>query len=279
MSKPKAKSAEKIYHAEVFSVSAEGKKRFFRDSLAVEEPLEIEVGFWENGQRKSQTISITMRTPGEDVELAVGFLFSEGLLKSRSQINSVSSHGANKVRVELNKDEAFSFAELRRNFYVNSSCGICGRNSIELLKTSGVEKFLESEPKFSADLVYQLPKILAEHQSVFAETGGLHASALFDVDGNLLRVREDIGRHNAVDKLVGSYFLDDKLPIEKGVLFLSGRASYELLQKAVRAKIPIVCAVGAPSSLAVQLAEEFGITLLGFVRENRFNVYTDFGRL
>lgn len=274
----KQEVTERICHVEVLAVFGEGKKRFFQDSLAVEEPLEIEVEFWEKEERKRQTVSVTMRTPGEDAELAVGFLFSEGLLKSRSQINLVNNHSMNKVKVELSKGETISFVGQGRNFYVNSSCGICGRNSIELLKASGAKKFPESEPRFSMDLVYHLPEVLAEHQAVFAETGGLHASALFDVEGNLLRVREDIGRHNAVDKLIGSYFLDNELPIEKGILFLSGRASYELIQKAVRARIPIVCAVGAPSSLAVQLAEEFGITLLGFVRDNRFNVYTDFGR-
>jgi FdhD protein len=254
------------------------------DVLAVEEPLEIRLGFYENGKFTHKAISITMRTPDHDFELAAGFLFTEGILHFPSQISGIKHCGKigvegfeNTVRVDVGKDVNIDFKRLERHFYTSSSCGVCGKSSIEALQT-GVKK-IESELKIKADLIHQLPEILQKSQTVFKETGGLHASALFDKDGNLDIVREDVGRHNALDKVIGAKFLQNETPLNDKILLVSGRASFELVQKALMAGIPILAAVGSPSSLAVELAKEFGMTLIGFVRDNRFNIYTGEGRL
>lgn len=249
------------------------------DSLAVEEPLEIRLGFCENGKRIHKAVSITMRTPGNDFELAAGFLFTEGVLTSKNQIESIKHCGKfpnnqNTVRLDLSENTNINLEKLQRNFYTTSSCGVCGKSSLEALNIAGAKAISdEISQKISPEIIHDLPKKLLEKQTVFGETGGLHAAAIFDFEGNLQALREDVGRHNAVDKLIGKYFLEDQLPLDKKILFLSGRASFELVQKAVMANIPIICAVGAPSSLAVEAAREFNITLLGFVRENRFNIY------
>jgi FdhD protein len=285
-----------IFQTEVISVSSSGNSIIgFTDSLAFEEPLEIRLGFWEGEKFIHKAVSITMRTPGDDFALAVGFLFTEGIIKNRHQINSIKhcfrlankASGSNApavkntVRIDLRKGESFDFGRLERNFYTTSSCGVCGKSSLEALKVIGVESQCtkEDSPKISANLVLKLPKLMREKQVFFSKTGGIHASALFDEEGNLLCVKEDVGRHNAVDKLIGEYFLKNELPLSDKILVLSGRASFELMQKALMAGIPIVCAVGAPSSLAVQIAKEFNMTLLGFVREDKFNVYCGFKRL
>ncbi|MDQ2747637.1 MAG: formate dehydrogenase accessory sulfurtransferase FdhD [Acidobacteriota bacterium] len=254
------------------------------DTLAVEEPLEIRVGFRENGKTIHKAISITMRTPENDHELAAGFLFTEGILHSKNQIESIKHCGKfpnnrNTVRLDLSPETTIDFKKLERNFYTTSSCGVCGKSSIEALTTGA--KPLESIdfPRFSAATIHELPTKIREHQKVFDKTGGLHAAALFDISGNLIDLKEDVGRHNAVDKLIGAQFLAGNLPLDDKILFLSGRASFELLQKAVMAHIPIVCAVGAPSSLAVEAARNFGVTLLGFVRDGRFNIYNGSERL
>ena len=256
------------------------------DALAVEEPLEIRIGFSENGKISHQPVSITMRTPGDDFALAAGFLFTEGILQSKNQIQTVKHCGKfpnnqNTVRVDLTSEMSIDLKRLERNFYTTSSCGVCGKTSLEALAVAGAKKIEQqnNSPKVSAEMIHELPDKLREAQTVFDKTGGLHAAALFDVVGNLIDLKEDVGRHNAVDKLIGARFLAGELPLLNNILFLSGRASFELIQKAVMASIPIVCAVGAPSSLAVEAAKEFGISLFGFVRENRFNVYSDFERL
>jgi FdhD protein len=248
------------------------------DVLAVEEPLEIRLGFHENGKFIHKAISITMRTPDRDFNLAAGFLFTEGILQDASQIISIKHCGKigkegfeNTVRVDLAKDVIIDFKRLERNFYTTSSCGVCGKSSIEALHT-GVSK-VESNLKINADLIHNLPETLRKSQTVFNQTGGLHASALFDSEGNLDIVREDVGRHNALDKVIGAKFLENKTPLSDKILLVSGRASFELVQKALMAGIPILAAVGSPSSLAVDLAKEFGMTLIGFVRDNRFNIY------
>ncbi len=249
------------------------------DTLAVEEPLEIRLGFVENGKFTHKAISITMRTPGNDFELAAGFLFTEGILQSKNQIKHIKHCGTfpnnqNTVRIDLMPDIYIAFKKLERNFYTTSSCGVCGKSSLESLAT-GAKKIKQNNfPQISAEIIHELPNKLRADQTVFDDTGGLHAAALFDETGNLIELREDVGRHNAVDKLIGKQFLADKIPLADKILFLSGRASFELIQKAVMAQIPIVCAVGAPSSLAVEAARKFNITLLGFVRDNRFNIYT-----
>jgi len=258
------------------------------DILAVEEPLEIRLGLPDGTHR---AISITMRTPGEDAELAAGFLFTEGILTSNDQIRQIRHCGlkiekhsdlidrssaliSNTIRVDLNDGIAIDFKKLERHFYTTSSCGVCGKSSIEALR-SGVTELTDREhPKIDGDLIHRLPELLRSSQDAFDRTGGLHASALFDVDGKLEIVREDVGRHNALDKVIGARFLAGELPLPDKVLLVSGRASFELVQKALMAGIPILVAVGAPSSLAVDLAKEFGMTVVGFVRDGSFNVYS-----
>lgn len=245
------------------------------DSLAVEEPLEIRLGIG----KSHRAISITMRTPGNDAELAAGFLFTEGILQSKDQITAIKHCGKfpnnrNTIRVDLAEDTAIDFNKLERNFYTTSSCGVCGKSSLEALNVAGAKRIENINfPPIAAETVYQLPEKLRQAQSVFDKTGGLHAAAIFDSDGNLIDLREDVGRHNALDKLIGAQFLAGQLPLADKILFLSGRASFELIQKAVMAQIPLICAVGAPSSLAVEAAKNFNLTLLGFVRERRFNIY------
>lgn len=275
--------------AQIEIASSDGRR--FADSLAVEEPLEIRIGFPDG---KHRAISITMRTPGDDGELAAGFLFTEGILKSPVQVRQIRHCGlkirsgknaldraaalnSNTIRVDLNDGVDVDLKSLERHFYTTSSCGVCGKSSIEALAT-GVGK-LDDEMTVDADTVHSLPDKLRAAQNVFEKTGGLHASALFTADGELDIVREDVGRHNALDKVIGRKFLDCQMPLSERILLVSGRASFELVQKALMAGIPVLAAVGAPSSLAVELAREYGMTLLGFVREGRFNIYCGAERL
>ncbi|CAN5847878.1 formate dehydrogenase accessory sulfurtransferase FdhD [soil metagenome] len=250
------------------------------DTLAVEEPLEIRLGFSENGQQIHKAVSITMRSPGNDFELAAGFLFTEGILQSKDQIREIKHCGKfpnnqNTVRIDLAENTEINLKKLERNFYTTSSCGVCGKSSLEALNIAGAKAIGQNKSqKIPAEIIHELPQKLLKNQTVFGETGGLHAAALFDFAGNLIDLKEDVGRHNAVDKLIGKRFLENNLPLGDKILFLSGRASFELVQKAVMAQIPVIAAVGAPSSLAVEAAKEFNITLLGFVRNERFNIYT-----
>jgi len=273
-----------ISETQVRRISNEGVNEI-ADVLAIEEPLEIRLGF-PDGTHKA--VSITMRTPGEDGELAVGFLFTEGILKSPEQVKQVRHCGlkvtrvrgsvnraavlnSNTIRVDLADGVDIDLKKLERHFYTTSSCGVCGKSSIEALQTGA--KPIESELTIKADIIHRLPETLRAAQSTFDKTGGLHASALFNSDGSLDIVREDVGRHNALDKVIGAKFLEGRLPLSDKILLVSGRASFELVQKALMAGIPILAAVGAPSSLAVELATEFGMTLIGFVRDGRFNIY------
>jgi FdhD protein len=246
------------------------------DTLAVEEPLEIRVGAEMADRTARTTISITMRTPGNDVELAVGFLFTEGIVGNRGQIERVGQCGAaaNVVRVSLTEAADPDLARLDRRFYTTSSCGVCGKTSIEALQTTSRYPLPVAEPVIDAELIHRLPSALREGQAVFDRTGGLHASALFDASGRLHCLREDVGRHNALDKVIGAELLAGRLPAHDRILVVSGRVSFELVQKAAMAGVPVVVAVGAPSSLAVQLAERTGMTLVGFARDGRFNIYT-----
>ena len=254
------------------------------DSLATEEPLEIRLVYGHGGQRNTKNISVTMRTPGHDRELATGFLFTEGVISGREQIKGFpEAKGAfseNIVVVELNEDVVFDVGKLERHFYTSSSCGVCGKASIEAVRTVAEgEDYPFDGITLPFRSFYQLPELLNSQQEVFRSTGGLHASALFDLDNNLLALREDVGRHNALDKLIGAALLEGKVPLDKNILLLSGRASFELIQKAAAAGIKIVAAVGAPSSLAVQLANEFNITLIGFLRNERYNIYSGMHRV
>lgn len=237
-----------------------------QDWVAVEEPLEIVLN--------RKTVAITMRTPGNDRELAAGFLYTEGILHETPQSIEIKDN-----RVEICADQEVDLERLERHFYVSSSCGICGKASIQALESTGCPYLNREGPKISAEVISRLPDALRARQSVFDRTGGLHAAALFNCEGQLLDAREDVGRHNALDKLIGTAFLNGSLPLDQNVLMLSGRASFELIQKALMAQIAIVAAVGAPSSLAVDAALRYGMTLAGFVRGARFNVYCGESRL
>ncbi len=251
------------------------------DLIAVEEPLEIQVEYQSDGQLVRKSISVTMRTPGNDDELATGFLFTEGILHNLNQVSQVSTDiwDENKVLITFAEKESPRLQTAERNFYTTSSCGVCGKSSIDAIKT--VSSFMDQSDDLSvsADLFYNLQNALKKQQEVFQNTGGLHASGLFDLEGNLMMLREDVGRHNALDKIIGASFLQDKLPLNQNILLLSGRASFELIQKASMAGIKIVAAIGAPSSLALQLAEEFGMTLIGFLGKDKFNIYSRSNRI
>ncbi len=251
------------------------------DALAIEEPLEIRLEYGLHGERKAQNISVTMLTPGHDAELAAGFLFTEGIIKSKEDVSSVehcfiacAENMENVIQVSLREGITPNLRNTERNFYTTSSCGVCGKGSIGAIRTVSAFTQERDELSINAEILYGLPDILRQHQRVFADTGGLHASALFSKTGELLLVREDVGRHNALDKLIGASMKENWLPLCETILLLSGRASFELVQKAVMAGINIIASVGAPSTLAVELAEEFNITLAGFLRQNRFNIYS-----
>ncbi len=246
------------------------------DFVAVEEPLEMQLSYVVNNRRSTKSISVTMRTPGNDEELSAGFLFTEGIISSYSQVESitVSPIRENIAVVSLQEDVVPELQKTERNFYTTSSCGVCGKSSIDAIKTVSVYNNEEDTICLKAQLFYGLHDRLKKQQLIFQSTGGLHAAALFDLEGNLVRVREDVGRHNALDKLIGTALINSELPLNKSILLLSGRASFELLQKAIMAGIKIVAAVGAPSSLAVEMAKEGGVTLIGFLRDKRFNIYS-----
>jgi FdhD protein len=248
----------------------DGTIRPIQDALAAEEPLEVRI----NGA----PLTVTMRTPGHDLELAAGFLLTEGIIQTGGQIADLRGappdNGAksNVVDVELT-ESGFDPAGMQRNFFATSSCGVCGKASIDAIRTRGLRP-PNPEFRFDPEVLCRLPDSLREQQAVFSRTGGLHAAALFDETGALLAVREDIGRHNAVDKIAGWALLDGHLPLSTHVLMVSGRGGFEIVQKALAAGIPILASVSAPSSLAVRLAREFGLTLVGFLRGRRFVVYS-----
>jgi len=250
------------------------------DELAVEEPLEIRLGLVRDGRREIHVVSITMRTPGDDRELAAGFLFTEGIIAGPDQVAAIHPcRRANVVRVDLRPGVVVDLSRMERHFITTSSCGVCGKVAMEAVRVRCPIRLAEAEPVVAASVISELPALLRAAQANFERTGGLHASALFDRVGNLQAVREDVGRHNALDKLIGAQFLDGRAPLSTSVLLVSGRVSFELVQKAAVAGIPILAAVGAPSSLAVDLAREHGMTLVGFVRPDRFNLYTGAGRI
>lgn len=247
------------------------------DMLATEEPMEIRISYHTPAGYKQKSISVTMRTPGHDLELAKGFLLTEGIISSRQDITDThhaSEDNGNVVYVTLAQHITPNINQLERNFYTTSSCGICGKASIEAIHTLCPYLDVKDSIELSASLLYSLPETLRTQQNVFEHTGGLHASAIFDLSGTLLLLREDVGRHNALDKLIGATLDNHMLPLHQHILLLSGRASFELVQKAAMAGIKVIAAVGAPSSLAVQMAEEWGITLIGFLRGERFNIYS-----
>ena len=253
-----------------------------QDILAVEEPLEIRLAYNFQGLYKNQNLAVTMRTPGNDAELALGFIFTEGIINNYADVESVgyvfetcSENKQNVIKIILRENAIPNLSQAERNFYTTSSCGVCGKASISAIRTiSFFSKRIADDKKIDANFFFGLPDILSAQQKIFADTGGLHAAALFNQQGEILVLREDVGRHNALDKLIGTSLMENKLPLDNCILLLSGRASFELVQKAAMAGISIIAAVGAPSSLAVSLAEEFGITLVGFLKNNRFNIYS-----
>jgi FdhD protein len=247
------------------------------DTLATEEPMETRLVA--DGQR--HTIAVTMRTPGSDFELAAGFLHGEGIVTAREQIRAINycrdgevdpEQRYNIVNVELRAGLDPDLRMLERHFYTNSSCGVCGKASLEALEIRGCE-VVAAGPVVTPEVIYALPDGLRRAQRLFEATGGLHAAALFDARGNLVQIREDVGRHNAIDKLVGWALMQGRLPLTDHIVMVSGRSSFEILQKCVAAGAPILCAVSAPSSLAIDVARRFGVTLVGFLRGRRFNIY------
>jgi FdhD protein len=258
-----------------------GKMRSRSDDLAIEEPLEIRFAF------PRQTVAITMRTPGADFELAAGFLYSEGIISCREDIRRISycvdnlvdgEQHYNIVNITLREGSNPDLQTLQRHFYTTSACGVCGKASLEALHLRNYPPIPIGQA-IASNIIYRLPNKLRAAQSVFDATGGLHAAALFDTQGQLLTLHEDVGRHNALDKLIGSALLNEQLPLSDRIVMVSGRSSFEILQKSLAAGVPIVCSVSAPSSLAVSIAKEFGITLIGFLRGEKFNVYAGLERI
>ena len=249
------------------------------DDISIEEPLQISAGWEDENGFHTRTVAITMRTPGEDKDLAVGFLFTEGMIVSADDVKSINIEGRNAVTVILNRGVRFDPAQLERHSFISSSCGACGKRSIEAVRVARRHDVQPGRPVVTSHVIHALPAALRLAQEEFSLTGGIHASALFNSDGNLITLREDVGRHNALDKLIGAEFMAGNIPLGNRILLVSGRISFELVQKAAIAGIPVIAAVGAPSSLAVELAAECSITLLGFVRDNRFNIYNDCERI
>ena len=247
------------------------------DQLAVEEPLEIMLCFRRRSTLVHKPISITMRTPGQDQELAVGFLYTEGIVHRRSDIEEIGRGRDSSIAVTVAGD--LDLSRLERHFYTSSSCGVCGKTSLQALRMNREIHLDPSRPKHAAEFLLQTPRMVRKKQSIFDRTGGLHAAALFDTNQNLIRICEDIGRHNAVDKLVGAELLAGRIDFSDLLLFVSGRAGFELIQKSIMSGIPFMAAVGAPSSLSVELARKYGSTLIGFLRDRRFNLYAGSDRV
>jgi len=247
------------------------------DALAAEEPLEIQLIYGPATHRQQQSISVTMRTPGQDPELATGFLFTEGIIHGDEDIKAISSESevTNTILVSLHEQVCPVLKTTQRNFVSNAGCGVCGKTDITSIYAPVTKETADgSTTKWSSAMITRLPDMLRKQQQLFDDTGGIHAAALFDGAANLLLMREDIGRHNAVDKLIGAALQQKLFPMDQYLLLLSGRAGFELIQKAAMAGIKVIAAVGAPSGMAVKMAGEWDITLIGFLRQQRFNIYT-----
>ena len=253
------------------------------DLVSIEEPLEISLKYKEKDNWVEQTLSITMRTPGNDEDLVRGFLFNEQIVKSLNDIDNIESYGdkvgqykiQNKILATLNNSENVNISKIKRDFLTNSSCGVCGKSSLDALEIIKTTKTSASEPKISKDVIIQSPDILREGQSEFSKTGGIHASGLFNSDGKLIALREDVGRHNALDKLIGCALEKNQFNPKDQFITCSGRLNFELVQKVLMTDIGIMIGVGAPTSLAIDLANKFDITLIGFVKRDSFNIYTN----
>ena len=271
---------------EIVEYAVEGRKNRL-DLVVTEEPLEIRVVHGPADQRKMRSVSITMRTPGHDQELAAGFLMSEQILNSHEQINEFKTLGVdtegqvtgNIVRVDVAPDVVLDLGRLQRHFFTTSSCGVCGKASLEALEVQGLKPVTNDSFVLGSAEIKRLPDKLLSHQQTFNRTGGLHAAGLFDSNGQLLDSREDVGRHNAVDKLIGGRFLKGTSCLLEYGMIVSGRVSFEIMQKALTAHLPMIVAVGAPSSLAVEMARQYNMTLIGFASPDRFNVYAGQARV
>jgi FdhD protein len=263
-----------------------GQRTHLEDSVAVEEPLELQLCSPTATSSAAKSISITMRTPGDDIDLALGFLVSEAIISRADDVSSADHCGdadpdssyRNTIRVELNPGVDIDLERLKRHFYTTSSCGVCGKSSIEALRVSGCS-VIDGSFSIDRDQLVKVPDDLLKRQRVFGKTGGLHAAAAFDAHGEIIVAREDVGRHNAVDKVIGALLRMGRLPAGDLGLMVSGRTSFELMQKALVAGMPLLASVSAPSSLAIQLAREYGVTLVGFLRGNDFNVYANGQRI
>lgn len=259
-------------------ISADGVTDM-EDVLSTEEPLEIRLVYGSAAQPIKKNLAVTMRTPGNDEELAIGFLYTEGIIHNINDVANCIAINNNVIQVTLSEGITPDLKNTERNFYTTSSCGVCGKASIDAIRTECTIYDKAKPITIKADIITQLPDTLRQNQSMFQETGGIHAAALFDTSGNFIMAREDVGRHNAMDKLVGASLKMGLVPLQEQVLLLSGRASFELVQKAVMAGLKVILSVGAPSSLAVETADEFGVTLAGFVKKDRFNIYCNNERI
>jgi len=283
--------SKKVNTTRVFKYKKDERASWQRDQLVIEEPLEMRVTFWVGDQQLRKNLSVTMRTPGDDFALTAGFLFAEGVVHEKGELLELnyclkeaedrndSEQHFNIVNAHLRKGLELDMDRFLRHFYTSSSCGVCGKASLEALALQGVSDILSDDILCSVEVLELCRQRLEKAQETFELTGGLHAAALFDKSGELICLREDVGRHNALDKLIGTLFLRGFDAFHESILLLSGRSSFELVQKALVAGIPIVAGVGAPSSLAVDLAKRFGLTLLGFLRQERCNVYSNKQRI
>ena len=253
------------------------------DLISIEEPLEISLKFKEQEKWITQNLSITMRTPGNDEDLVRGFLFNEQIIENIKDIESIENYGdkvgqyniQNKILATLNNSQNVNISKIKRDFLTNSSCGVCGKSSLDALEIIKKNKTNPSEPKITKEIIIQSPNILKENQSEFSKTGGIHASGLFNSNGELVNLKEDVGRHNALDKLIGNALINDQLDPKTQFITCSGRLNFELVQKVLMTDIGIMIGVGAPTSLAIDLANKFDITLIGFVKRDSFNIYTN----
>ena len=263
------------------------KEEVIKDSVSVEEPLEMRLKYKKDGKLETQNISITMRTPGNDEDLIRGFLFNERIIENMNEIDSVQHIGDpvgdynlhNTIEATINKTDNLDIGKLKRNFVTNSSCGVCGKTSLDSIEVLKNDKLDLSFPKIKEDIILKSPNLLMNEQSEFAKTGGIHASALIDEAGKVIATREDVGRHNALDKLLGHSIQNGLLDPKVQFIACSGRLNFELVQKGLMANIGIMAGVGAPTSLAVDLAKRFDMTLLGFVKESGFNIYSNKDRI
>ena len=260
-----------------------GKLKNKEDLISIEEPLEISLKFKDEEKWITKSLSITMRTPGHDEDLVRGFLFNEQIIQNIKDIDNIESFGdkvgqydiQNKILVTLNNSQNINISKLKRDFLTNSSCGVCGKSSLDALEIIKKDKTPKSNPKLSKEIIINSPSILRKNQSEFAKTGGIHASGLFSSDGNLVSLREDVGRHNALDKMVGDSLLNNFFKPNDQFITCSGRLNFELVQKVLMTNIGLMIGVGAPTSLAIDLANKFDMTLVGFVKEDSFNIYTN----